>query len=100
VSETRWEWDKLIRAYERGSATQVDFCASRGINIGTFQYHLYRSRDLGARSAKADETKLVRVELPSRSGAIEVTVSDVVVRVVPGTDVDYVASLVNALRSR
>jgi hypothetical protein len=92
------EWDVLIRDYRRGSRTQVDFCASRGINVWSFRNRLYRRRGVVACGATDEDAKLVRVELPMAMGAVEIAVADVVLRVVAGTDTEYVASLVRALR--
>jgi len=100
VRQSEAEWGKLIRAFERSSATQAEFCTSRGVNVGTFRYHLYGARGRVAGSARGDEARLLRVELPPVSGGVEIAVAEVVVRVVSGTDVEYVASLVQALRSR
>jgi hypothetical protein len=94
------EWRDLIRDYRRGSATQVDFCAERGLNVWTFRDRLYRQRDQGARRAKTrEDVRLVRVEVPQAPCALEISLAGVVVRVTIGTDARYVASVVDALRS-
>lgn len=94
------EWRDLIREYRQGSATQVAFCAQRGLNVWTFRDRLYRRRGQSTRRAKAQEdVRLVRVEVPQAPSALEIAAAGVVVRVTVGTDVRYVVSIVDALRS-
>jgi len=92
------EWDGLIRDYQRSGQTQTGFSASRGINVWTLRDRLYRRRGKASRGAAREEMKLVRVEMPRPTRAVEIAVADVVLRVVAGTDAEYVASLVRALR--
>ena len=104
--KSRSEWSEIIGAFERSGQSHEEFCTKQRLNLGSFRGWLYRLR-----KAAAPEVALVPVTLteaarsPSRSvcglGAeIVVAVSDVSVRVVPGTDAAYVATLVAELRAR
>jgi hypothetical protein len=94
------EWREFIREYRQGSATQVDFCAQRGLNVWTLRDRLYHPRGRRALRAKTGgDVRLVRVEVPQAPCALEIALKGVVVRVTVGTDVRYVASVVDALRS-
>jgi hypothetical protein len=95
------EWREFIRDYRQGSATQVDFCAHRGLNVWTFRDRLYHPRGRRALRGKTagDEVRLVRVEVPQAPCTLEIALEGVVVRVPVGTDVRYVASVVDVLRS-
>ena len=104
--KSRSEWSKIIKAFERSGESHEEFCTKRGLNLGSFRGWLYRLR-----KAAAPEVTLVPVAVtegassPSSpvggpGGDIVVAVSDVYVRVVPGTDTMYVAALVAELRAR
>lgn len=108
VRRSRSQWAVIIKAFERSGGSHEEFCAKRDLNLGSFRGWLYRLRK-GAESAP--EVALVPVTVsgpassPSREvgeagGQIVIAVSDVHVRVVPGTDAGYVAALVAELRSR
>jgi hypothetical protein len=102
------EWSRIVAAFERSGSTHEEFCAHRRLNIGAFRQALYRTR----RAASASSTPLAMVSVdvtPARAfatdayattGEIIITIADVALHVTPSTDVRYVASLVDALRSR
>ncbi len=100
------EWSKIVTAFERSGSTHEEFCAQRRLNVGTFRRALYRTR----RAVGASSTPLAMVSVDvtpafardsyAPTGEILITIADVALRVTPSTDVRYVASLVDALRSR
>jgi hypothetical protein len=106
--KSRNEWSKIIRTFERSGQSHEEFCRKQGLNLGSFRGWLYRLRKA---AAAAPEVALVPVTLTEVTsppislvhgpgGEIVVMVSDVQVRVVPGTDTGYVAALVAELRAR
>jgi len=105
--KSRSEWSKIIKAFERSGESHEEFCSRHGLNLGSFRGWLYRLR----KAAAAPEVALVPVTLtgvtssPSHlvggaGGEIVVMVSDVQVRLLPGTDTGYVAALVMEIRAR
>lgn len=105
---SRSEWSAIIKAFKKAGGSHEEFCKERGLNLGSFRGWLYRLQK-GAKSGP--EVALVPVAVtgptssPPRESAepsaeIVVAVSGVHVRVVPGTDIAYVAALVAELRAR
>jgi transposase-like protein len=94
-------WAKAVGEVERGA--DVERVARRiGVRPRTLTWWRWK---LGAErvAPKKKETRLVPVvveALPIESGsAIEIAIRDVRLRVVAGTDVRYVASLIDAVRA-
>jgi hypothetical protein len=105
--KSRNEWSKIIRAFERSGESHEEFCSRQGLNLGSFRGWLYRLR----KAAAAPEVALVPVTVTGVTSSpsspvgtpgepIVVVVSDVQVRLLPGTDTGYVAALVMELRAR
>jgi hypothetical protein len=99
-----------MRQYERSGTTQVAFCAARGLNVGTFRVQRCRLRGASRRGTVArsatGETKLVRVDLDAArgtpillGGSVDIAFEGVTMRVAVGTDANYVAALISALRA-
>ena len=87
-------WTKVISEFEQSGLSQKEFCARRGLVLGSFQSWLYRIR--GERSGSS--LALVRVE-PAAPAATPLPVeaalpSGVVLRFASSTDPRYVAALV------
>jgi hypothetical protein len=106
------QWTAIVATFERSNQTVERFCATRGIRPGTFRWWRWRlrsssgSREASFAASGNDEVRLVpidvvgvtaRVSSPVR---IEIAFDDMAVRVEPGADAAYVASLVAELRSR
>jgi len=100
-----------MAAFEQANQSTERFCAKRRIRPGTFKWWRWRLRDSGtsprtAVAAAGKDVRLIPVDVVGlaarvNSGAlVEITFSGVAVRVEPGTDAAYVASLVAELRSR
>jgi hypothetical protein len=95
------DWDALLRAYGRGTETQVAFCARMGVNVGTFRSRLYRS-PRKAEAPSAAPRALVPVASPfvrvdvAEAPALELRLGRTTLRIPAGTDVRYVAALVRA----
>jgi transposase-like protein len=109
----KWvEGTAIVAAFEQSSQSVERFCAKRGIRPATFRRWRWRLRDSSASSetssapSAGDDVRLVPVDvvgLAARAHSrapVEIAFADVAVRVEPGTDAAYVASLVAELRSR
>jgi transposase-like protein len=101
----REKWEEVVEQYEKSGLTQAQYAQSRGVALSTLQSWLRRKR---AQAAGAEVRLLpVQVVTPppeqlSRAVAagLEVVVpGGVRLSVAPGTDVQYVARLVEALRA-
>ena len=112
TKRTSEQWTELIAAFERSNQSVERYCAKRGIRPATFRWWRWRLRDSSSSSSKPvvssrrDEVRLVPVDvvgLATRASShahVEIAFADVTVRVEPGADIAYVASLVAELRSR
>lgn len=102
VRRNRAEWERLSARFEQSGQSMAEFCASTGLAPHTFAWWRWRLGHSARTRRGRDEVRLLPVEitLPSRNGAVVLTVSGVELRVEVGTDVKYVAELVTELRSR
>ena len=108
VRKSRSEWSSIIKAFERSGGSHEEFCAKRGLNLGNFRGWLYRLRRTAGAAPEVALVPVTVTEVASPPGSpvrergveIVVAVSDVQVRVLPGTDIGYVGALVAELRSR
>jgi hypothetical protein len=105
------QWQGIVAAFEQSNQTVERFCAKRDIRPGTFRWWRWRLRSAGGGAVSAaargsDEVRLVPVSVVGlaagspRDAAVDIMFADVCVRVQPGTDAAYVATLVAELRSR
>jgi transposase-like protein len=105
AQQQREKWVEVVEEYERSGLTQAEFVARRGVALSTLQSWLRRWR-----AQRTGPVRLLPVEVaptqPSAklatesSAPLEVIVpGGVRLAVVPGTDVGYVAQLVEALRT-
>jgi len=109
MRRSRDEWAELVEEHESSGETQEEFCAARGLVVGSFRGWLYRLRRerRGGKVARS-ATRLVPVRVRVQSGAparrvddlVEVVMFDTVLRVPVGADVSYVAALASALSTR
>jgi hypothetical protein len=116
---SRAEWEEVVRAFATAGEPLETFCAKRRIRPETLKWWRWRLgaaaevRSSGARSSglmtvrrAAKDVRLVPVDVivpavtSARASTIEISLSDVEVRVEVGTDPVYVGALVGALRSR
>src|SRR5262245_37196158 len=106
--KSRSEWSSIIKAFKKSGGSHEEFCKERGLKLGSFRGWLYR---LQKRVEPESEVALVPVavtgatssstrEVTEPGAEIVVAVAGVDVRIVPGTDVAYVAALVAELRAR
>lgn len=108
VRKSRSEWATIIRAFERSGGPHEEFCGKRGLNLGSFRRWLYRLRKTEDATPEVALVPVTLAQVPREPGELAgrpamevvVAVADVQVRVVPGTDIAYVASLVAELRGR
>lgn len=104
MGNRRAEWTRVIEQFETSSESHKDFCARRGLNLGTFRLWLYRLRkESRAGKVARSATRMVPVHVRA-SGAsgevVEVVIAGAMLRVPVGTDTSYVAELATALASR
>jgi hypothetical protein len=102
--QRREKWVEVVEEYERSGLTQAEYVARRGVALSTLQSWLRRSR-----AQRTGPVRLLPVEVAPKlpptmsategSAALEVVIpGGVRLAVAPGTDVGYVAQLVEALR--
>jgi hypothetical protein len=106
------QWREIVAAFERSNQSVERYCAKRDILPGTLRWWRWRLRSTGDSGPETavprtnDEIRLVPVSVVGlaagspRDAAVEITFADVCVRVEPGTDAAYVATLVAEIRSR
>jgi hypothetical protein len=103
AQQKREKWVEVVEEYERSGLTQREFAAQRAVALSTLQCWLRRSR-----AQRTQETmRLLPVQIAS--AGLPVSASDTRLEVVlpsgvrlaitPGTDVQYVARLVQVLGS-
>lgn len=95
-------WEKNIDAFEASGEEHASFARRRGVSVGAFRHWLYRLRRERHAQARHPSVRLlpVTVAAPTTSELVEVGVGGLVIRFRAGTDADYVAGLVAALRER
>ncbi|MGZ3458765.1 MAG: IS66 family insertion sequence element accessory protein TnpA [Archangium sp.] len=101
----REKWVEVVEEYERSGLTQAEFVARRGVALSTLQSWLRRWRAQRSGPVRLLPVEVAPTSLPAKT-AVEVSAPlEVVVPggvrlcVAPGTDVGYVAKLVEALRA-
>jgi hypothetical protein len=106
------QWQSLVARFEQAGVSQAEFAATAGVALPRFRYWLYKTRAAeadgrgastpGRSAGDVGEVRLLPVELRRRPGVeaavVEIDVATLQLRVSGGTDPEYVASLVNALR--
>ncbi len=104
--KTRDEWSAIVAAYERGTQSAAEFCASHRIERRTLAWWRWQLRQPRARRAEHEQkgtvrllaVKVVEDEAARTRRAVVIAVGGVEVQVDTAVDVDYVASLVARLR--
>jgi hypothetical protein len=95
-------WTKVVDEYEGTSGeTHVEFAARHGVEKATFERWLYLLRGERSESATFDSVRLLPVQVTAGRVEQQVVVEmgdGLGLRVTVGTDPDYVAALVTALR--
>jgi len=99
---TRAWWERTVARWRRSGQTSAQFAASEGLRAGTLLWWSSRlGNDTRAAHGKAEVTA-IEIAMPVASGApnaaIEIALGDTVVRCDAGVDVEYLASLVRAIR--
>jgi hypothetical protein len=97
---------KAADAVKRGADVD-DLARKLGVRPRTLQWWCWKLRaedvESSKDSSKKSEARLVPVVVDALSvvsnGAIEIAIRDVHLRIVPGTDVRYVALLIDAVRT-
>jgi hypothetical protein len=94
------DWAKIISDFTATGGSPAAFCARRHIKLSTFNWWRWHLR--GATRAPSAQTlefvPVAVVDAEPAAASVVVAVADVEVRVTMGTDVRYVAALVEALR--
>jgi hypothetical protein len=95
-------WTKVAADYEASSGeTHAEFAARRGVEKATFERWLYLLRHERSQLAGERKVRLLPVQVAAGHGGQHVLVElggGLGLRVGVGTDPDYVAALVTALR--
>jgi hypothetical protein len=99
---TRAWWERTVARWRRSGQRAEEFAASVGVRAGTLQWWSWQlGRDTRARHG-APEVTAIEIAVPAESrsptASVEIAVGNAVVRCDIGTDVEYVASLVRAIR--
>ena len=96
-------WTKVVDEYEGTSGeTHGEFAARHRVEKATFERWLYLLRGERSESAAANNVRLLPVKVAAGRGEQQVVVEmggDLGLRVTVGTDTNYVAALVTALRT-
>jgi hypothetical protein len=96
VKRSRADWEKLIAEFERGSESQVQFCARRSVAVATLQYWLRRLR----RGDREKSVSVVPVRLSDgatgRPG-VEAELGSLRLRFEEGLAPEYIAAVLRAL---
>ncbi len=106
VRRNRDEWLQLLGMFEASGETPARFCAKHRISPRTFGWWRWRLRDERREPVAPERIRLVAVDVKSAAppaegvGAVRIALADFELRVEVGTDVAYVAALVEALRTR
>ena len=90
-------WKRVVATWQRGDGTQAEVAARFGVSRSAVGYWAGRLRSES--SEQPPELLPVRLSGELVTGGVEVRVGDVALRVSAGTDPEYVAGLVRALRS-
>ncbi len=101
---SRAEWVKRVSEYERSGQGQREFADACGVTIHSLRFWLYRLR----REGRSPTMRLLPVRVSEKATGIaavavsakpiEIVVGETTLRIMEGTSVEYVASLVDALR--
>jgi hypothetical protein len=98
---TRAWWERTVARWRRSGQRAGEFAAGEGVRAGTLQWWSWRlGNDTRAVHGRAEVTA-IEIAVPATSRAvktIEIAVGDAIVRCDVGVDVEYVASLLRALR--
>jgi len=103
--QKREKWVEVVEEYERSGLTQAQFVARGGVALSTLQSWLRKRRAQPPGAMRLLPVEVVPTVRPMKTGseastALEVELpSGVRLAVAPGTDVKYVAKLVEALRA-
>ena len=100
------DWRKTIAAFEASGEKVAAFCARRDINANTLSWWRSRLRRHGTSARGRAGVELVPVDVTAPAPPVKpvttlaVVVGDAEIQFTTQVDVDYVAALVGALRSR
>ena len=103
------QWSELLREFEASGESMVRFCARRRLRLGTFEWWCWRLRRERREGSAREEVRLVAVAVKAssaplavdeRTTPIRVYVGDLEMGVEVGTEVSYIAALIDALRAR
>jgi hypothetical protein len=109
VRRSRAQWSELLSEFEASGESMGRFCARRRLPIRTFEWWRWRLRRERREGGAREEVRLVAVdvrgssapmEVAERASPIRLCVGDLEIGIGVGTDVNYIAALIEALRSR
>jgi transposase-like protein len=98
------QWSALLDELSESGESVDSFCRRRGVRPGTLYWWRWKLGAARRKSSTGTGVRLLPVAISSSAapvaGAVVIHVSDLRMHVEAGTDVAYVAALVEALRSR
>lgn len=98
------QWSALLDELSESSESVDAFCRRRGVRRGTLYWWRWKLGTPEREPSTGAAVRLLAVAIssiaPTVAGSVVIHVSDLRVHVEAGTDVAYVAALVEALRSR
>ena len=106
--KNRAKWAAIITALDASGENVERYCARRRIKRRTLQWWRWNLGREGVAPARASSVQLIPVDVVESArnadggslSAIELSLGDLAMRFRVGTEPEYVASLVAALRSR
>ena len=97
MKRSRADWERLISEFERGSETQVQFCARRSVAVATLQFWLRRLRRGREKSVSVVPVRLS--DGAARRLVVEAELGTLRLRFDDGLAPEYIAAVLRALAS-
>ncbi|HEY8945143.1 MAG TPA: hypothetical protein VIM73_12820 [Polyangiaceae bacterium] len=99
---TKAWWERTVARWRRSGKRAEEFAAVVGVRAGTLQWWSWRLGHDTRALHGSPEVTAIEIAVPTESRArrtlVEVAIGDAIVRCETGTDAEYVASLVRAIR--
>ena len=101
VPKGRAEWARVVASFEKTGLTQAEFCAMRGLNVGTFRSWVYRLRnEQGRKEGRPRLVELVAAPERTEDSACVVRVGATEVRFAARPEVEYLGALLRTVEER
>jgi hypothetical protein len=107
VRRSRAQWLEVLAKFEASGESVAKFCARKQISPRTFAWWRWQLRDERRAAPARENVRLIAVDVAAATvesraseASIRIALTGLDLHVAIGTDVEYVGSLVGALRSR